>query len=318
MTFEELFNDPLFVLPKEIPKISNYAKYIKKIFEQYLNLLSEVTDLKNVKGLLSSVTISRTMERQEEFLNGITDAIDLYYAGKPSEAYLALADTISNRVAKNKSMIRIGEYEIGESFYRSRIGTDNFLYKKNQMFHIPFELRGNVATQRYSIPGFPSLYLGKTIYVCWEELKRPDLNIFQVSKLENTDVVTYIDLTPPDFTSGLYNTKVFGYLMAWPLIAACSLKVSNPNSHFKPEYIIPQLLLQWVRNENEVDGIKYNSTNIPAKTIRSDGEFHNLVFLLKKMPPKGYALSFLACSAYLIPYLGNQSRLPLAVIINCQ
>jgi len=287
MKFKEIFSDPIFILPKEIPKKSEYAKYIQKIFNQYIELLSQVTDLKDINGIAGSITIEKTMERQMEFLEGISQCIDLYYSGKPSEAYDTLSKTISTRISKNKSMIRIGKYELGESFYRGRIGKDNFLYNKNEMFHIPFELRGQVATQRYSIPGFPSLYLGKTIYVCWEELKRPDLNMFQVSRLINTQPIEYIDLTPPDLTAGFYNTKAFGYMMVWPLIAACSVKVQNPADHFKPEYIVPQLLLQWVRNTNDVDGIKYNSTNISGKKTSLTGQYHNFVFPVKERGVSG-------------------------------
>ena len=30
----------------------------------------------------------------------------------------------------------------------------------------------SVSTNRYSVPGFPALYLGDTTYVCWEEFNK--------------------------------------------------------------------------------------------------------------------------------------------------
>lgn len=37
--------------------------------------------------------------------------------------------------------------------------------------------------------------------------------------------------------------EVISYLIIWPLMAACSVRVKNTTNTFKPEYIIPQLLL---------------------------------------------------------------------------
>ncbi|MFW1494652.1 hypothetical protein ACEV9S_24505, partial [Vibrio parahaemolyticus] len=57
--------------------------------------------------------------------------------------------------------------------------------------------------------------------------------------------------------------------MTWPLIAACSIRVKNPSDNFKPEYIIPQLLLQWARDYKSIDGIRYTSTHIEATSLTS-------------------------------------------------
>jgi len=39
------------------------------------------------------------------------------------------------------------------------------------------------------------------------------------------------------------------YLLWYPLIASCSYIRTNKNDPFAAEYVIPQLLMQWVRNE---------------------------------------------------------------------
>lgn len=52
------------------------------------------------------------------------------------------------------------------------------------------------------------------------------------------------------------------YLQWYPLIAACSFVRANKKSPFSSEYIIPQLLMQWVRKQvrrNELMGIRYFS-----------------------------------------------------------
>lgn len=117
------------------------------------------------------------------------------------------------------------------SFYRVRIYKENFPLPANQFFHIPFELRGKVKTQRYSIPGFPSLYIGTTAYVCWEELDRPNINDFQIVRLENIESIESIyllNMVPPleEFRSP---NRLYRYLMLWPLIFASSMTVNNPD-----------------------------------------------------------------------------------------
>jgi hypothetical protein len=63
---------------------------------------------------------------------------------------------------------------------------------------------------------------------------------------------------------------------AWPLVAACSVKVKNRKAAFKPEYIIPQLLLQWI-NKTQLHGIKYSSTHIDQQQSTYKGIFYNVV-----------------------------------------
>lgn len=51
------------------------------------------------------------------------------------------------------------------------------------------------------------------------------------------------------------------YLIWYPLIAACSFIRANKKDAFAPEYIIPQLLMQWIRYLMDSDykkGGQYN------------------------------------------------------------
>src|SRR5260370_14148207 len=50
--------------------------------------------------------------------------------------------------------------------------------------------------------------------------------------------------------------------ICWPLLAACSISVLHPMEPFISEYVLPQLLLQWVRQSSELHGIRYFSTRI--------------------------------------------------------
>jgi hypothetical protein len=89
--------------------------------------------------------------------------------------------------------------------------------------------------------------------------------------------------------SQLYGqTFIEGYILAWPLIVACSIKTGNKDSSFHPQYLVPQMLLQWVCDEQKVDGIRYFSTRtprggfpyynfaFPARVIKSEGRCAHL------------------------------------------
>ena len=137
-------------------------------------------------------------------------------------------------------------------YYRVRKKNEQ-IFQHKDMFHIPFNLRGQVTTQRYSMPGYPCLYLGKSIYACWEELKRPALDDFAVSAFKAKKKFYLLDLR---LRKGFYTKEnCLQFLKMLPIILACSMKVKNDDDNFKPEYILPQLLLHIVIVQHQSDGI---------------------------------------------------------------
>lgn len=176
--------------------------------------------------------------------------------------------------------------------YRIRTGNNSYNsnYERKDLFHIPFELNHLIGNNRFSLSGFPCLYLSSSSYGAWEELNRPDINHCFVSKFDLTQL-SFIDLSiaPAEMSQRLkkhildlekYDGEVSAefvenfeyclilYLYLWPAILCCSFKVRN-NSIFKPEYIFPQLLLEWLVSEEPswYDGIKFLST----KSLALDG-----------------------------------------------
>lgn len=92
------------------------------------------------------------------------------------------------------------------------------------------------------------------------------MELLQGARFVNKQDVVYLDLTNTRYL-GKYdqqatNAKLIADVFMWPLIAACSIKVKHREDSFKPEYIVPQLLLQWIRNNQEIDGIRFSSTHI--------------------------------------------------------
>ena len=281
MNFLEVFNKPLFILPKKIPSDSNYYTFIKGIFEEYLDLINVIEEpFIKIKEFSEMVNVSNLLSNQKRFTNGLINTLDNYFDGKPSKAFKSFSETIETRKTKFDHILKNEENDKGTTFYRVRIKNENYPYKIEDMFHIPFEYRGKVPTQRYSIPGFPSLYMGESIYVCWEELRRPDIDSFYVSRLMTKTKTSYIDLSPAIIDNEI-NKDIYRYFITWPLIAACSICVKHPLDNFKPEYIIPQLLLQWVRDSREIDGIRYMSTHINNRIINNKDKIFNMVFPVK-------------------------------------
>ena len=165
--------------------------------------------------------------------------------------------------------------------------------ERKDIFHVPFHLRHRVNTQRYSISGWPSLYLGASLMVCWEEVGRPAFHklavaCFDAEKTLNILDFAYrpsvvIDLYEPTDDSEAYfvHSYMASYLICWPLLAACSISAHHRGSPFVEEYIVPQLLLQWLRDESlKIDGIRYFSMRV-NQTSKAPRLGVNYVFPVK-------------------------------------
>jgi hypothetical protein len=80
---------------------------------------------------------------------------------------------------------------------------------------------------------------------------------------------------------------VTAQVLFWPLLAACSIKVRNQDGHFKPEYVVPQLILQWLTTEHKVDGVRYFTTKV-ARYFPDPTPAANFVFPVRSTKPLGF------------------------------
>ena len=222
--------------------------------EKYINLLKK----NNVS--------SDIVDRVKEFLKNIDTMYSEYYLGHQTLAHDAFMSSIKSLVGNNLVTADLPK----ESFYRARVNSNNTDFKNEEMFHIKYELRGKVATQRFSFPGLPCLYLGASSYVCWLEINRPAIEQFQVALIKQKDSKIYrvIDLSihPRNLYKNLdkedYQGELLSYLTWWPMVAMCSVVVKNEKDPFKPEYIFPQYLLQYLLEgcaDDDIIGIRYMS-----------------------------------------------------------
>lgn len=306
---EILFNHDVFHFNKKRNKYDYFPDYLKSLFDEYDALLNN----KKFWKAFCSVHYPNNPETADDyhlFTKMISDlskklkeCLDAYYLAKVSLAYNSLTTGLNEYI----NFIRSALFDKAflsfptDTFvgYRIRHKPDNLEEEvsRGKMFHIPFELREKVMTQRFSIPGHPSLYIGDTSYVCWVELTEPKINNVYVSKISNSDNIKLIEIlsltelkeklsvivNPTD-----YSSELFRFLLTYPLNIACSIKTKNRKATFKSEYIVPQLFLQYIMEYlPEIDGIKYYSTRVDADKLEKVG-FNNFVFPTRTSKVSGY------------------------------
>lgn len=290
LRIEKLITDNIdfFNLPNENNTKNNYyPDYIKSVLLKYEDFfIKNLGDILNDE--LPTVNNKKNVILKEikNFNYVIIDTIDKYYNGKPNEANKIFSDGIKKSILE---FIQIeSEIPTGKIFYRARIGNEK-QYSKKDLFHIEFENRHLVSTNRYSIPGIPALYLGDSTYVCWEEFNRPRFRELWFSRLENTKPLRIIEIllvkdalkkiNDENIQSKVKLIHLLKYLIYFPLTLSCTIKVKK-NGSFKPEYIISQMLLEYVLQNKEIDGIKFPSTKINYEHI-SNIDCYNYIFPVK-------------------------------------
>lgn len=167
-----------------------------------------------------------------------------------------------------------------EILYRARAGSagksgSDGMLTKEQMFHIPLDKRYLVSTERYSFPGLPCLYLGASYEVCCAELGswEENLCIAKIEKRKGADIKV-LDLSFFDKYDicNLDNEKQEKLYSLWPMIACCSFTYKESKGmKFRSDYIIPQLLLEYIIDTNydkSILGIEEDIVGIRYRTVK--------------------------------------------------
>lgn len=170
-------------------------------------------------------------------------------------------------------------------FYRMRSAEGYRVYKREEMFQISGEKRNLTSKLRFSDDGHPCLYLGQSLYIAWEEVRRPSFETVNFARFSNTKPLTVLDLTvrrkfrnPTDF--------IMSYLCL-----LTSAKVEDGDK-YKYRYEVSGLIMKLLQNSisrsGNVDGIKYvSSRQFEGKDIVING---NSIMLAYVFPPKGYTV----------------------------
>ncbi len=216
------------------------------------------------------------------------DLIDIYVLWISGEAYHAIENL--NNIFNNSLSNEDIKFEIGKKlFFRGRKNINNIL-NKYDMFHIPYDKRYLVRNQRFSLSGFPLLYLSSSLFGVYLELdienEYPREEYSFSSFYFNNDAKIY-SLDNP-FRIHYDNTKIFiketsisennleKKLLKLILSSVCLFEKRFPHklmekkgiNIFYEEYVLPQALTQ-VLKLNKYHGVFYPSTRI-KNTLKDD------------------------------------------------
>lgn len=252
----------------------------------YLDHLDDQDDLfKNNRWNLDLIEVKKLASK---FALGLTNVLSKYL--NESNRYAAYEVFKNTLEEENKygsgSSIRLEELllvqRIPDISYRIR-SSESFLLDQKDLFHIPFDERYKVADERYSVSGNPCLYLSNSLYLCFREKQLESYNnqyaslvrYFPFDEIKNYVLDLTWDRVLVDSESKLR------FIITWPLLAACNIFVHDYDHKFRCEYLIPQMILNWVMHGRQrILGVKYNSTKI-SPNFKDIGVFYNYAFPAK-------------------------------------
>ena len=325
----------MFEVPRaRFQENDSIPKIINRYLDSYLRKVVSTNSFETL-GVLSKAEkeeIDLDIYR-EHYINTLEDLIkylkatfEAYFANSPSQAYEALTKGLSIPMVQN-ILVGSKRFVVNRKENSYRVRSINRSTSKGiklspvnigDLFHIPYELRRLITTQRYSMPGFPCLYVGNSLNVAYHEVieymalagyksKIRDSNIAFAMRLRNTYPLRCFDLSPisvPNLLLELHAqdtdgerkwsiiNKIYKYGLIWPIIASCYYQIAYKNKRnvsFKSEYVIPQLMLQWFQDvQNEADGIRYLSVNMCHQCDRKDIIGYNYVFPVKEILDRGH------------------------------
>ncbi|MHA4113440.1 hypothetical protein ACX17A_26315 [Bacillus cereus] len=262
-----------YQLPIIIREEFQYFPTLKALLGQYL---------KQIKN--SFLIDQETKMKTEDNIEDILKAIEVYYDANIYEARKIIYNMLSRykdddyiisnlddspalrgvtRFSTNSYFDQIAAAPL--SFFRARVSKKEF--SRKDFLHIPFNKRGLVSTQRFSIAGVPCMYFGATSYVCWLELNKPRYDELHISSYTLPKELRVLNLA---ITQGIVSGFTMGnehkeYAMSmielFPLVMATSFKVIEGDRVFKSEYIVSQLIMQCL-TELGVEGVAYISKQI--------------------------------------------------------
>jgi hypothetical protein len=261
----ELFKDTFYQLPKHYE--GNFQLCVQENLKEYIVRLSNYDS-----WLKEEIDTNRSLI--ERLCNSINESIKLYLKGLPSKAYSTIRKSLDELKPYllypdgNKVFLVGGNIN---NYFRMRESCSKV--DKVGIFHIPFKSRHLTQSYRYSIPGIPCLYLSNSVFLCWEEIGKPvnkrlycsrfeiDSNRLRVLNLSYTPskVLNMYNPNQHELTSKVSSFFIIRSLITWPLLFACSIHTKCHKDNFKAEYIIPQLVMQWCLENDDIDGVCYYS-----------------------------------------------------------
>ena len=271
----------------------DYIDCIDRLFHVYQDAINKLdsNDIKILNACLDGIPSYHKRIKQCDIVRDVNDIVHMLH---DTIVYHFKGDPISAYELFEKFFLKDGKYFIlfcpqipdYPDFTLYRMRTEKYS-SPGELFHIPFDKRSKVSPERFSILGYPILYLGKSLYICWEELNRPDISNITVSLFRPKQHLNLVDLTfPVDISCPC---MAYSFFIFYPLIMASMVRVKNPDDPFKPEYCIPQDFLTFIKHHGKFDGIMYMSSKVKDNATISNSRFNNILLLTNNTDQKeGY------------------------------
>ena len=264
---------------------NSYYKELYRLLNLYRSLLKRFT-LNKENVLYEDAQISGYIKNQIPKLNHL---FDYYSKGKLAEFdkfAASLFNTQSNRVSVSAYFPQTN-IEKDSFWYRARKPEMENKFLREELYHVPFQKRGIVGNDRFSINGFPCLYLGNTLKCV--DVETPPSAIKAVSCFKTMQEINVYDFTFFSLKDKSDNTRIINNLLSYPFKIAASIPLKTEDKgkegkgdKYIPEYVIPQLLLHWTiknRRDEKPKGILYSSTKAITGKFKSS-EFSNYLNLV--------------------------------------
>jgi hypothetical protein len=286
------------------PGIDSYYTFVVAQVARYRELLKSLEPIRinGSEGLVIREPFRSNVELLQEGVerlgNGIVFALQQYinYAS-PSLAYQTFKNGLEppgvHPMDSAGIMLSVMVLSPEDVFYRLRSSEKKTITEAAAMLHLPHQLRHLAQAYRFSIAGIPCMYAASSARLALREVRRDQWeNDLYISKLRMQQApireVVLLDLrnriaelrkrhitrkSPPD-------GDLLRFLWLWPLIMATSVRAAHGAERdddgsvrtvgFNEEYVLPQLVLEWVINSrnksgrHKLSGIAFSSSRVAA------------------------------------------------------
>ena len=257
-----LYNEhDVLYLPLHVPVGIPILQFMKVFFEKYKSLLNDSKAILKDCGIDD---VGDIIEKVEKFQDAYVHMHEKILSGEANEAYQEMESILNSNEGKEYFITtEIKQQELPLRLYRARTGIN--WTQKEDFYHIPFNKVYLCNSFRFSIAGYPSLYLGFSPEVCKKEVRGKDCSYIELTL---TNTLRVVDLTWD--TKHITSKSTSAFLQAYPIIAACyvvpfyckNMKKECPEvlQTFKEQYIFPQYVTMFIKKYLGVEGIIYFST----------------------------------------------------------
>ncbi len=285
-----------FSLPIEVNNNFEYKEKLKQKLNEYINCLDCPAFIYE-EGLWNFVNnecemilmaldllLEKKIEKADEKIMQILDEFieDSFLISDLDKSYSFRGASVFENLQDNKKEENDSMCHENLTFFRARIKGKNeetVISTKEQMLHLPYDMREKASGARFNDKNIPALYLGVCSYVCSEECrwnKKDELYVSTFIPNSKGKKLKILNLTiSQNFINGIYKRSIFhnnkieekiqySALKIFPLVIATSFRIKEKED-IRYEYLLSQAVMR-VAEKKGIDGIAYWS-------MRGEDEF---------------------------------------------